>query len=115
MIGAKTINHPISEPRILPEHEKKPVSNEIDDLLKQAEELGIGETPAPAKKDKKKPSFIEQFLDVSTLVQCLLDNPQNYLLLWKLTAKEERQKLLHESLLNLLVNVQDCINFENTV
>jgi hypothetical protein len=79
MIGDKTINSPIEDSRMLPSRKKTIEHEALIDMP----------SPSPAKKDPKQPTIIEEFLNVSTVVQCILTNPQNYLLMWNVTAKEQ--------------------------
>ena len=80
MIGNKTINVPIEDSRMLSTVKK---TIEYEALIDTP-------SPSPAKKDPKRPTIIEEFLNVSTVVQCILTNPQNYLVMWNTTAKDKR-------------------------
>ena len=79
MIGDKTINVPIEDSRMLPTVKKTIEHEALIDMP----------SPSPVKKDPKQPTIIEEFLNVSTVVQCILTNPQYYLLMWNVTAKEQ--------------------------
>jgi len=83
MMGNKTINVPIEDSRMLPTIKKTIEHEALIDMPSSSPEA------AEAKKDPKQPTIIEEFLDVSTVVQCILTNPQNYLLKWNVTAKEQ--------------------------
>ena len=79
MIGDKTINTQIEDSRMLPTVKKTIEHEALIDMP----------SPSPAKKDPKKSTIIEEFLTISLVVQCMLTNPQNYLVMWKTTAKEQ--------------------------
>ena len=59
--------------------------------------------------------MIERFLTTATILQSILDNPDNFIKKWELTVYDLRPQILQEFLVKLLVNLQDAINFEKTV